>query len=62
MRVHTADWPENVDLTGKKVALIGAGASAIQVLPELFKERNNCAEVIQFQRTPVTVHIFKYVR
>jgi len=52
VRVHTADWPEKVDLKGKKVALIGSGASAIQVLPELFKEKNNCAKVIQFQRTP----------
>ena len=60
VRVHTADWPEKVDLKGKKVALIGSGASAIQVLPELFKEKNNCAKVIQFQRTPAKFQNVKF--
>jgi cation diffusion facilitator CzcD-associated flavoprotein CzcO len=31
--VHTAEWPEGLDLRGKRVAVIGAGASAIQVVP-----------------------------
>lgn len=31
--VHTAHWNEGIDLTHKRVAVIGAGASAIQVVP-----------------------------
>jgi cation diffusion facilitator CzcD-associated flavoprotein CzcO len=32
---HTARWDHDVDLTGKRVAVIGTGASAIQVIPEI---------------------------
>ncbi len=34
---HSARWDHSVDLTGKRVAVIGTGASAIQVVPELQK-------------------------
>ena len=47
---HTFDWPaEPVDLTGKRVAVIGTGATAIQVIPEIAKE---AAELVVFQRRP----------
>ena len=32
---HSAEWDHNVDLTGKRVAIIGTGASAIQIVPEI---------------------------
>jgi len=32
---HTAAWDPQIDVTGKRVAILGAGASAIQVLPAL---------------------------
>ena len=32
---HSAQWNHDVDLTGKRVAVIGTGASAIQIIPEL---------------------------
>ncbi|MBA2523132.1 MAG: NAD(P)-binding domain-containing protein, partial [Solirubrobacterales bacterium] len=32
---HSAEWAHDVDLTGKRVAVIGTGASAIQLVPEL---------------------------
>ncbi|KAK6369588.1 hypothetical protein LTS17_009494 [Exophiala oligosperma] len=35
--LHTAAWDESVDLQGKRVAIIGAGASAIQTLPVIQK-------------------------
>jgi len=35
---HTARWDHDVDLTGKRVAIIGTGASAIQVIPEIAKK------------------------
>lgn len=34
---HSAEWDHSVDLTGKRVALIGSGASAIQIVPEVAK-------------------------
>ena len=34
---HSAQWDHDVDLTGKRVAVIGTGASAIQIVPELQK-------------------------
>jgi cation diffusion facilitator CzcD-associated flavoprotein CzcO len=34
---HTARWDHSVDLTGKRIAVIGTGASAIQIIPELQK-------------------------
>ncbi|MEO6605127.1 MAG: NAD(P)/FAD-dependent oxidoreductase, partial [Aeromicrobium sp.] len=35
---HSAQWQHDVDLTGKKVAVIGTGASAIQFLPQIAPE------------------------
>jgi len=34
---HSARWNHDVDLTGKRVAVIGTGASAIQIVPEITK-------------------------
>ena len=45
---HTAQWDHSVDLTGKKVAVIGTGASAIQVVPEMVKI---ASQVQLYQRT-----------
>ena len=33
--IHTAAWPKDFDLTGKTVAVIGNGASGIQLLPAI---------------------------
>lgn len=46
----TANWPkEHVDFEGKRVAVIGTGASAVQVIPIVAHE---AAQVTVFQRTP----------
>ena len=45
---HTAQWSHDVDLTGKKVAIIGTGASACQVIPAITPQ---VAELTVFQRT-----------
>ncbi len=34
-RFHSAQWPERLDLGGRRVGVIGTGASAIQIVPEL---------------------------
>lgn len=48
--MHTARWDHGQDLTGKRVAIIGTGASAVQVIPEI-------APIVKqlsvFQRTPI---------
>lgn len=46
---HSALWDHDVDLTGKRVAVIGTGASAIQFVPEL---QPQVAHLDLFQRTP----------
>jgi cation diffusion facilitator CzcD-associated flavoprotein CzcO len=48
-KIHSARWDHNYDFTGKRVAVVGTGASAVQIIPELVKE----AEFVKvFQRTP----------
>ncbi len=51
-RFHTAQWDHTQNLAGKRVALIGTGASAAQVLPEVAKE---AADVTVFQRSAAWV-------
>ena len=47
---HTGHWPhEGVDLTGKRVGVIGTGSSAIQAIPVIAQQ---AAHVTVFQRTP----------
>jgi len=49
-RYHTAEWPhEGVDFTGKRVGLIGTGATGIQVATELAEQAEH---LTVFQRTP----------
>ncbi|MFI8006905.1 flavin-containing monooxygenase [Streptomyces sp. NPDC086010] len=45
---HSAAWRHDVDLSGKRVAVIGAGASAIQFVPAIV---DTVAELTVFQRT-----------
>ena len=40
-RLHSATWPEDIDLSGKNVAIIGNGSSAIQIIPQLQKIVNH---------------------
>ncbi|MDT8437608.1 MAG: NAD(P)/FAD-dependent oxidoreductase [Wenzhouxiangellaceae bacterium] len=47
--VHTGRWPENFDLTGKRVSVIGTGASAAQLVPAIV-DRVRALSV--YQRTP----------
>ncbi len=47
---HTGLWPaEGVDVTGKRVAVIGTGSSGVQVIPPIAAE---AAELVVYQRTP----------
>src|SRR5690606_4019262 len=46
---HSARWRHDVDLRGKRVAVIGTGASAMQFIPEIAPDTG---ELLVFQRTP----------
>lgn len=46
---HSARWDHDFDLRGKRVAMVGTGASAIQIVPSIQPE---VAQLTVFQRTP----------
>jgi 4-hydroxyacetophenone monooxygenase len=46
---HTARWPEGIDLTGKRVAIVGTGASAMQIARTVAEQ---AAQLTIFQRSP----------
>lgn len=46
---HSARWDHGVDLSGKRVAVIGTGASSIQLVPKI---QPAVSELHLFQRTP----------
>ncbi|MFJ1967040.1 flavin-containing monooxygenase [Streptomyces sp. NPDC087903] len=46
---HTAEWDHSVDLSGRRVTVVGAGASAVQIVPAIEAQ---AAAVDLFQRTP----------
>jgi cation diffusion facilitator CzcD-associated flavoprotein CzcO len=51
---HTSRWDHRVDLTGKRIGIIGTGATAVQAVPELAKL---AGELFVFQRTPSTIDV-----
>jgi 4-hydroxyacetophenone monooxygenase len=46
---HSARWPGDLDVAGKKVAVVGTGASAMQLVPAVAEQ---AAQVTIFQRSP----------
>jgi len=50
--IHTAKWDDTVDLAGKRVAVIGTGATAVQLIPQIAKK---AAALTVYQRTPIWV-------
>ena len=48
--VHTARWDHGISLEGKRVGIIGTGASAVQVIPEIAERVEH---LTVFQRTPI---------
>jgi cation diffusion facilitator CzcD-associated flavoprotein CzcO len=49
---HSSNWDHTLDLTGRRVAVIGTGASAAQFVPEIQKQ---VAKLDLYQRTPAWV-------
>ena len=50
--VHTTAWDDDYDFTGRRVGIIGTGATAVQLIPELAKQ---AADLTVYQRTPIHV-------
>lgn len=50
--VHPQFWPEDMDYTGKRVVVIGSGATAVTLVPEMAKQ---AAAVTMLQRSPTYV-------
>ena len=51
---HTSRWNYHIDLKGKTVGIIGTGATAVQVIPEIAKIAK---ELYVFQRTPSSIDV-----
>ncbi|MEO1065322.1 MAG: NAD(P)/FAD-dependent oxidoreductase [Actinomycetota bacterium] len=51
---HTSRWNYDIDLAGRRVGIIGTGATAVQAVPELAKV---VGELFVFQRTPSTIDV-----
>jgi cation diffusion facilitator CzcD-associated flavoprotein CzcO len=47
--VHPQNWPEDLDYTGKKVVVIGSGATAATLIPAI---AGDCGHVTMLQRSP----------
>jgi len=50
--VHPQHWPEQLDYAGKRVVVIGSGATAVTLVPEMAK---TAAHVVMLQRSPTYV-------
>jgi 4-hydroxyacetophenone monooxygenase len=53
---HTARWPSDLSIEGKKVAVVGSGASAMQVVPAI---ADAVTELTIFQRSPQWIQPFE---
>ncbi len=51
---HSSDWPDDLDVEGKRVGIVGTGSSGIQLVAEL--AYHDC-QVTQFVRTPQWVEV-----
>ena len=49
--LHSARWDPTVDLRGRRVAVVGTGASAVQIVPAI---ADDVAHLTVFQRRPPT--------
>jgi cation diffusion facilitator CzcD-associated flavoprotein CzcO len=50
--IHTTAWDDSHDFVGRRVAVIGTGATAVQLIPELARV---VSELTVYQRTPIWV-------
>ncbi|WP_202977766.1 flavin-containing monooxygenase [Nocardioides daphniae] len=53
--MHPQHWPGDLDLAGRRVVVIGSGATAVTLVPALTSGENAAAHVTMLQRTPTYV-------
>ena len=46
---HTSDWPAELDLRGRRVAVVGTGSTAVQIVPAI---ADDAAQLYVYQREP----------
>jgi 4-hydroxyacetophenone monooxygenase len=56
VQFHSSEWPEDLDLEGKRVAVVGTGASSMQISPAI---ASRVAHLTIFQRSPQWVAPFE---
>jgi cation diffusion facilitator CzcD-associated flavoprotein CzcO len=50
--IHTTDWDDDYEFTGRRIGVIGTGATAVQLIPKLAER---VADMTVYQRTPIYV-------
>ena len=53
--VHPQHWPEDLDYSGKKVVIVGSGATAVTMVPAMLNGRGAARHVTMLQRTPTYI-------
>ena len=53
--VHPQFWPEDLDYAGKRVVVIGSGATAVTLVPSMLEGDGAAAHVTMLQRTPTWI-------
>ncbi|MDF3341446.1 NAD(P)/FAD-dependent oxidoreductase [Mycolicibacterium septicum] len=53
--VHPQHWPENLDYSGKKVVIVGSGATAVTMVPAMLTGPGAAGHVTMLQRTPTYI-------
>jgi monooxygenase len=53
--VHPQHWPEDLDYSGKKVIIIGSGATAVTMVPAMLNGAGAASHVTMLQRTPTYI-------
>ena len=51
--IHAQHWPEGLDFANKRVVVIGSGATAVTLIPELAKQAKH---TVMLQRSPTYIH------
>ncbi|WP_336923482.1 flavin-containing monooxygenase [Aquipuribacter sp. SD81] len=50
--VHPQAWPDGLDVRGRRVVVVGSGATAVSLVPALLRDEHGAAHVTMLQRSP----------
>lgn len=60
--VHTANWPKDLDVSGKNVAVIGNGSSALQCVAKIHKGEMRQPHPVQYPQRVRRANNYAYYR